>query len=1103
MDNLKNYHCSGHNILLVDKKGVLHIIGDNNSGKTSISPDVNPLRAPAKISAISLDEDEVILTFKSCPHNLFFHTNKQRLYELRTLNNKPYGSFYDPTKVSSWKTLEINIYSSSSHEDDQITNQMSGTEFGMQSANRIETFSGNENDLPSLEPDHQISFERPPVRVIPTVRRPRSPSRRNEPDYRMGLGTHSREEARLTFGDFIPGLEEDSSIMMGARSEPSTSVSHFQHFERSAPQITRDFLANPNRMPLEWNEFNLLSQRQRTEYVTALRTDIDAHMGELGSWTNISEMFARALDQIESISGSLPIPSASEVEESPQAEHMTSVRDFIQRFNNSDQSINNSQSERRARRNAVVANGYRTPRSNTSNPQELETTPTSDEQPQLIPVPAPVPVPKTNIHKSIMESLFPRNANVSDLPLVMRVWEKDEMYDVTPQVESVIFTDSLLMFKSNDKFFIDVFNPKPPIDTWYQEAFVLRSVKDEGEEEDRLSRREIDFGFQPDFYYFGENYLYLRKNNVTSEGVSKGFIVVPNIRNSYLMKWFAFDVPEDFDHTTIRITKNKRNFCVSFGGFLWRYDTVEHQLVKAVDCSATYFLTEECDIFLVDDTGLYSYNILSCEHRLLGKFNERLNNVILIRYLVTLEKKIPLIIHKTPDESTIISESSDMIFVNMRDIRWWDFIGNTKFAFINGNNLRIISTDSGSVLFNGPLRCCDYVLVNIKSNTITNVQFKDIIVISTENDIWYAPAYDGYHLTKIDTEMDISVKALLKLVYNVNIFRDTSSYMSSTWALEIQDGNNILDKFMAMAEILPLTTIRISVKYAHKTKVISHGDGVLNTFMCDAMHLLAKRYMIRHNHVTTWNLDELRNLNEGQLFVIGRTIAMYLIMVRVHLCVRLPLILIMCIRGRPPSERELEYFAYHEDQTAFENLQRIRNDPEAMEKNGFTNYASALMFICKCFHVEAENFLAYKISTHIADGVKIFSGSRRFDKMNLPTVDYVLSGPYIIDTSELISKIRFSQRSISESDKQRILNIIKNMGQEAISNLLRNWTGLSILQPSINLYIELKSDLCNDNIIIKFATCAYQMVIDLTYFRGAPDSEIEGMMTQNCQVMLG
>uniref|UniRef100_A0A6C0LS65 HECT domain-containing protein n=1 Tax=viral metagenome TaxID=1070528 RepID=A0A6C0LS65_9ZZZZ len=370
-----------------------------------------------------------------------------------------------------------------------------------------------------------------------------------------------------------------------------------------------------------------------------------------------------------------------------------------------------------------------------------------------------------------------------------------------------------------------------------------------------------------------------------------------------------------------------------------------------------------------------------------------------------------------------------------------------------------------------------YTFANLP-NPITNISFTNSLIIVQSDDNYF------YHTFNVNKNFSVNTftNILLKNHNATNIVIDKHliQYKSTLYnnvknqiIFNMRDN----DKQFEQALSLMFTSFEesdssIGIRYIHKGEIISYGEGPKRKFYSDVISEFYEKCLIRKNMLTTFNSEKMKTFDCDELISIGKILHIIICYGKNGLQFELPLSLLISIKNKPIKIEELEYFASLEDPMLVENVIKYKNDPEKFVDFGsdYEDYESLLKNICGISESD-QNFCQY-----IKQGFNEISDIANLHLMNYPTLNYYISGNVIIDRNMLIKNlvIHYSIYEKLQIYREDIVKIIKNLSEEKLKILLKNWSGTSILLNEHYYKIEI-SDRINNDII--FTTCTISILI--------------------------
>lgn len=375
------------------------------------------------------------------------------------------------------------------------------------------------------------------------------------------------------------------------------------------------------------------------------------------------------------------------------------------------------------------------------------------------------------------------------------------------------------------------------------------------------------------------------------------------------------------------------------------------------------------------------------------------------------------------------------------------------------------------------------------------------VIVRSSSDIYYALPNAGFKFNKLTSLPDKTtvvsdLHRLEKMVryHEVPLNRFIDMDISTGIVLAIQAKDTFWRKLMTITEFADPNHM-IRVENYESDQRISHGLGVTMSFFEKSLKEYSNQYIIQHNYLTSLNLDELSQCNDAQLYIMGKMFVLSINNMDNHLPIRLPLLLICAIKRCLPTTEELEYFAFREDREAYVALKQIENDTAALQEAGFDTYEEALHSICK---LDLGDDNSFEISRKIANGFLLHSHISNLKTMNLPTLDYYLSGEYGLNSQQFLSKIVFD-RDV-ERYRELISSKIRTFTNKQLTTLLVNWSGTSVLSNTDKYRVSFGDP--NSKVMVIFSTCARTLTLHPNIFRELDVDIIVDLLTSECEMLV-
>nr|WBF70716.1 hypothetical protein [Megavirus caiporensis] len=612
---------------------------------------------------------------------------------------------------------------------------------------------------------------------------------------------------------------------------------------------------------------------------------------------------------------------------------------------------------------------------------------------------------------------------------------------------------------------------------------------------------QLIFPFEIEKIYFSADFMYFKSgkyHHIIFDQYS------PNssdfIADSKSIKWIYFITDIEFDISDIHVLCHESTIIIKKENIIYKYyDNIaslkkymEHDNIKIIKNNH-----HESNIYCQIDDKIYTNN----------HYREKLNILDKIYQGKYADKFMFMGIYLLFGHKVYVinNESSKMFFCCGRKIFLNEnkitnlvcinesiyFMSNDKLYYLSCNKLE---KNKYMNKFKLEQNLSDrahnkYMLYSQKINfKITDIKYSDqALVMISENKYYY------YYLNKnggiasdlieIKSCEDINVLELNSLV-NVNLIQKIDIEYEENISIQVDTNskkNNAFDKLLIYSESIDMYT-GIMITYINGGN-IGNGDGCKVHFMQDALNIFKQKYLIDHGMRTSFNISEMEIFTDSELESIGSMLHMIIYHSNSHLSIRLPITLITAIAKRSPNILELEYLAKEEYGDTFINIYNHKYDMKTIKSFGYDSYYQCLKNLCKYYENDDEtNHKVRNISRKIANGFMDYQYINNLPKMNIPTIDYYLSGNYCIDRKKLIKnlKVTMYNKKITEKNKQKIKkctkvfkNIIEDISESQLAVMLKNWSSNTVVTD--NIY-----DICikNDDIDIYFSTCCTEIYVN-------------------------
>ena len=670
--------------------------------------------------------------------------------------------------------------------------------------------------------------------------------------------------------------------------------------------------------------------------------------------------------------------------------------------------------------------------------------------------------------------------------------------------------------RMKDSFVVEQFTQAKINDASKSDNYARLATRPYGEQK---NCRELCINFSIDELHFTEYFMYIKSGKWHN-------VIIPQAADDSVAHWIQFESKFELRVDQIHWCAPEETIYIMHETGIYKYLRQEQQLrsipmLPKLDYRFMKYLSGELfyisranvnnglDLFFGARSDCYK-SIASQGHAMLE-----------IHYLPRAFWKLGTISVNSSDDTIlavfdfgtdvtqngIISSTDHTIIINVRGLKCWGSRPGAFFAFIVDEYLHVIVNnlihwDAGTPLDITRHTTYAHIIyaLPVPSNMILKATIADSIMIETATDIYCAYLISNFEFVKANKHVIVNNKSLQLINYTA-FSGSRNALISNEIALHMQIDEKYLPELLSITKMFQTDTLLHIDQYRYKEK-IAHGNGVATNFIHQALAEFESEYLIKHNQVTELRLERLKQCTDIQLFIIGKMFALCINNLSSQLSIRLPLIVIAAIRRLLPSKRALEFFAALEDPEAFAMLKGMENSPTDLEAYGFS-YEEGLRNACKfdCWP-HADRKIAYGIARKIADGFLHHSALTEFAKINLPTMDAYISGPYKIDVNKFISKIHFS--SNATPFKEKFIHLVKLMRESQLRTLLINWSGTSVIktrESGMNYIVDVATS--NNGQIVFYKTCTLEITIDPKLFSEFTETEAVDILCDTCTLLKG
>ncbi|AQN68380.1 putative kilA-n domain protein [Saudi moumouvirus] len=649
-------------------------------------------------------------------------------------------------------------------------------------------------------------------------------------------------------------------------------------------------------------------------------------------------------------------------------------------------------------------------------------------------------------------------------------------------VKNVTLIGKYLFFNIGKKIFI--FNPLNSDSCCIESIFLsmrpLLVQKNKIIGDIRYTYHQVIFPFNIDNIFFCENFIYFVSNKYHNVLLNK--ITPEGIK----IEWIHFITEINFTVSDLYILNEESDIFIKCGIIVYKYYQKTKNLEKFLEHENVYFEKNDKgkEIILCKiNESVYSYQYNSCilKNIYQGKYfkevqdvldisTEEPQNVVLIRGN---EKKLMFI-----EDKQFYLNVDKIICYGHKIYRYVVFCSENKIYFICSN---VISKKNKGNLklykrFHTKNKVCTYhVYFYELPFTVTNVTINNEIILFKSSEKYYYLELDAKP-NFLEIKFDIDLRCFDDLIVKSIVKREIVDDYDDFISLKIDSNSkriSELDKMLVLAESVKKYT-DIGLTYVNGDNVGS-GDGCKIQFMNNALKLFKNKYLIEFGSRTKFNIDELSIFTDNELTYIGSMLHMIMYHTRNNLSIRLPITLLTAILKRSPTIEELEFFASKEFKSVFNKIYESKDNIEYIQSLGFETYYDCLRNMCGYYNDDQQiNNQVKHISRKIADGFMEFDIIINLRIMNLPTLDYYISGDYSLDRNKLIKNLNITfNGSKSKKYKKMMENIIKDLPEEKLVILLENWSSNNIIQNN-EYNVHIYKSKCD----IKFMTCNTELHIN-------------------------
>ena len=660
-------------------------------------------------------------------------------------------------------------------------------------------------------------------------------------------------------------------------------------------------------------------------------------------------------------------------------------------------------------------------------------------------------------------------------------------------INNVTIIDTLIFFSKNGEHYY--FNCQPTDNNSISELFTTVCHGPDNS----IVYGKFNFPFDPDFVTYADNFLYIKCGSMNHVFT----LFTDNLTAEKCLRWLFFQM-EGIDHTNIIAHHYYDSIYVLKNSILYKYFNIIRGLApvvidKKIVLAKFYPSNWTIPYFFDDDNqmnNVFSVNDVTKPHPwleyIIGSSYSGDHDVNYLFVDVDSEKRLDVI--------------GNNILINVHHTRYHSIFDATWFINENAPNglavyfnsrfksnldafKNIETTDS--IIY--CIQCAEYdgslgELVNVAmdKNSTLMMQTSQSTYYSKKSDPYVLHPFHITHDRNIDQRVEID-KSIIDYEAKFNFNNYDQKY------IDVEIRENPWTSLLAIAYILP--TYQTTIRYVDRQESISSGNGTTRTFYHDALMSFYHTYLEVKNNRICFNLDAWKKLSAFDMYKIGKTLRFAILNIKCNLNIRLPLEFSVALArtqdsSYEPSTNELDaYYKYIDPNTWAKSAPFSScSDKEFKEMFGHPNYDSYLRHVLDYETDTENNHVINSIATNVAQGFIELYNVKNLSEMNLVTIDYYLSGDYLIDRELLISNI------VDCNNNEFIETLIRVLPEEKLAILLRNWSGTStVIDRKYKVKITDNSNSKNYVCDVRFHTCDLTLEIERSAFNS--ENSINNLIT--------
>lgn len=580
--------------------------------------------------------------------------------------------------------------------------------------------------------------------------------------------------------------------------------------------------------------------------------------------------------------------------------------------------------------------------------------------------------------------------------------------------------------------------------------------------------------FGIDNYVCGYNFIYMKNK------FQQYILSLSTLRQRITIKLLHFDLNPKIEVDNIILYKKFNKLIFITANILYEYSLINHtiaQLHTGADRICHDTTTNHIYFNSISDNVQY-INIYNDAHTIKNK--QLSTNISIVKFFA-LQHNIGLIINNTDFDA--IGTIDDIIYLNIAKVKYYG-ISHKNIVYRDTTNVLYLVTTSmigmGSSIKNisatnwgdsGFTYYRIYPLTNFEEDTANIITIKSMdreIIIQT-----HAKLYIFHSDSNILSEV---------IVYDENTYVDRllaeferpDRNIRSTSIDMIVDTRGLFNKLLTVYGTLTLTDTIISVAFIDRIKHVTtaFGKGATKEFINEAMMDFSRQYLIVHpNRSVEYNTDSMKLLTDIDLVTIGNLIN-YILLNHCVLPIRLPLTLLSSILKKIPTDNELEYFLRIYDQDVLTEMAVYKYDYQAMMDVYCESYSDALRTMCKFRSNESIKRFDHFISLGFENNYKF----KNLATMNIPTLDFMLSGDFVIDKKKFANGIEFIYHNRYNFDRVAFKTAIQDLTDNQFKILVKNWSASYVVNPKANYQVDI--ELVDTHALFKIQTCSNTILLN-------------------------